>query len=206
MTALQTTEVAKRRLSSFTYPEALQYANIADFQRWRVESEPIPLSDFLRQRLERLQRFDWTSSKDLLVDAICEEGLEYANTLKIWKNATLEGEDVLGQVSYLIAQRKAYIDSPTACIITILDDNFKQATAQCLVGMRTCQRTTGLSRGKQTTVYGAITNGEGWKFYRMEGTGEVSESLLSGIEELPILLGRLQAFFSLCAQSLTMDL
>lgn len=202
MTALQTTDVTKRGLSSFTYTEALQYANIADFQRWRVEGEPIPLSDFLRLRLERLQRFDWTSSKDLLVDAICEEGLEYANTLKIWKGATLEGEDVVGQVSYLVAPRKALVDSPIACIVGIEEDDFRRATAQCLVGMRICQRTTELQINKLVTVYGAITNGEGWKFYRMEATGEVSESLLSGIEELPTLLGRLQAFFALCEQSL----
>ncbi len=201
MTALQTTEVAKRRFSSFTYSEAMRYVNIADFKRWRVEGNPIPLSNFLRQRLERLQRFDWTSSKDLLVDAICEEGLEYANRLKIWKGTTLEGEDVLGQVSYLVAPRRAYVEAPLACIVGVKDDDFKQATAQCLVGMRTCQRATGLS-GKLVDVYGAITNGEGWKFYRMEANGEVSESLLSGIEELPILLGRLQSFFALCERSL----
>lgn len=201
MTALQTTEVAKRRFSSFTYPEALRYANIADFKRWRVEGNPIPLSSFLRQRLERLQRFDWTSSKDLLVDAICEEGLEYTSQLKIWKGAVLEGEDVVGQVSYLVAPRKAYVETPLACIVGIEDDDFRQATAQCLVGMRTCQRTTELS-GKLVNVYGAITNGEGWKFYRMETNGEVSESLLSGIEELPILLGRLQSFFALCERSI----
>lgn len=202
MTALQTTDISKKMFSSFTYPEALQYANVADFTRWRVESGPVPLSDFLRQRLERLQRFDWTSSKDLLVDALCEEGIEYSTKLKIWKGATLEGEDVSGQLSYLVALQKAYIDSPVACIVTIQNDDFKQATAQCLVGMRTCQRTTELSTGKRGSVYGAITNGEGWKFYRMEATGEVSESLLSGIEELPTLLGRLQAFFTLCEQSL----
>ena len=201
MTALQTTEVAKRRFSSFTYSEAMRYVNIADFKRWRVESDPIPLSGFLRQRLERLQRFDWTSSKDLLVDAICEEGLEYTTQLKLWKGAMLEGEDVVGQVSYLVAPRKAYVDSPLACIVGVKDDDFKQATAQCLVGMRTCQRATELS-SKLVSVYGAITNGEGWKFYRMEANGEVSESLLSGIEELPILLGRLQSFFALCEQSL----
>ena len=202
MTALQTTDIYKKSLSSFTYPEALQYAKVADLNRWRVEGGPIPLSDFLRQRLERLQRFDWTSSKDLLVDALCEEGLEYATKLKIWKGATLEGEDVSGQVSYLVALRKAYIDSPVACIVTIQDDDFKQAAAQCLVGMHTCQRTIELSTGKRSNVYGAITNGEGWKFYRIETTGGVSESLLSGIEELPTLLGRLQAFFTLCEQSL----
>ncbi|MGB3765109.1 MAG: hypothetical protein WA947_01010 [Phormidesmis sp.] len=201
MTALQTTDVTKRRFSSFTYPEAMQYVDIANFKRWRVEGEPIPLSDFLRQRLERLQRFDWTSSKDLLVDAICEEGLEYTSQLKIWKGAALEGEDVSGQVSYLVAPRKAYVESPIACIVGIKDDDFKQATAQCLVGMRTCQRTTALSH-RLVDVYGAITNGEGWKFYRMEANGEVSESLLSGIEELPILLGRLQSFFALCERSL----
>ena len=201
MTGLQTRKEAKKRFSSFTYREALEYVRVTDFKRWRVEGSPVILSDFLRQRLGRLQRFDWVSSKDLLVDAICEEGMEYAHKLKIWKGASLEGEDVFGNVSYLVSERKAYIDDPLACIIGARKDDFELATARCLVGMRTCQWAAHQS-GRLIDVFGIVTNGEGWKFYRMEANGEVSESLLSGIEELPTLLGRLRAFFALCEQSL----
>lgn len=201
MAALQTHKEAKKRFSSFTYREALEYVRVTDFKRWRVEGTPVPLSEFLRLRLGRLQRFDWVSSKDLLVDAICEEGMEYASRIKIWKGAALEGEDVFGNVSYLVAERKAYIDAPLACIIGARRDDFELATARCLVGMRTCQWAANQS-GKRIDVFGIVTNGEGWKFYRMASNGEVSESLLSGIEELPILLGRLRSFFALCERSL----
>ena len=47
-----------------------------------------------------------------------------------------------------------------------------------------------------------MTNGEGWKFYRLEVNGVVSESLLYGIGEMSILLGLLRAFFGLYEQNL----
>jgi hypothetical protein len=59
-----------------------------------LKAAPVPLSDFSRQRLEWLQRFDLESlevSKTLLIDAICEEGLEGFDRLKVWKEAYLEG-------------------------------------------------------------------------------------------------------------------
>ncbi len=51
-------------------------------------------------------------------------------------------------------------------------------------------------------VYGIVTNGEGWKFYRLTAGGEVSESLTSGANEMSILLGQLRVFFRLCEQNL----
>jgi len=55
--------------------------------------------------------------------------------------------------------------------------------------------------GKEITIYGIVTNGEGWKFYRL-ADGVVSESLLHGIGEMSILLGLLRVFFGLCEQNL----
>jgi hypothetical protein len=51
-------------------------------------------------------------------------------------------------------------------------------------------------------IYGIVTNGEGWKFYRMARDGEVSESLLHGIGDMSILLGLLRMFFGLCSLNL----
>ena len=56
--------------------------------------------------------------------------------------------------------------------------------------------------GQDLTIYGIVTNGEGWKFYRLDRDGAVSESLLCGIREMPVLLGLLREFFRLCEQNL----
>ena len=84
----QATQGRKRSFSSFTYKEAFKYLGITELKRWTIEAKPLPISDFFKQRLDRLQRFDLESlevSKTLLIDAICEEGLEDVSRLKIWK-------------------------------------------------------------------------------------------------------------------------
>jgi hypothetical protein len=76
---IQATPERKKSFSSFSYKEAFKQLNVVKLHRWLLNAEPIPISDFFRQRLERLQRFDLESlevSKTLLIDAICEEGLE----------------------------------------------------------------------------------------------------------------------------------
>ncbi|NJL49225.1 MAG: hypothetical protein HC929_19430 [Leptolyngbyaceae cyanobacterium SM2_5_2] len=200
----QATQQRKKPFSSFTYREAFKYLGLSELERWHLEAEPVPLSDFFRQRLTRLQRFDLESlevSKTLLIDAICEEGLEGLDRLKVWKGAYLEGETVCGNVDYLIAERRAYLEAPFACVIEAKKDDFEQGTAQCLVEMKACQWVN-QQLGHDFIIYGVVTNGEGWKFYRLNRDGAVFESLLYGVGELPILLGLLREFFRLCAQNL----
>ncbi|MEM9007150.1 MAG: hypothetical protein AAGE59_26935 [Cyanobacteria bacterium P01_F01_bin.86] len=199
------TQQRKKPFSSFTYKEAFKHLGITELKRWTLTAEPVAISDFFRQRLERLQRFDLESlevSKTLLIDAICEEGLEGYERLKVWKGAYLEGETVGGNVDYLIAERRAYLEAPFGCVIEAKKDNFEQGAAQCLVEMQSCQW---VNRQLQLDmdIYGIVTNGEGWKFYRLALNGEVSESLLHGIAEMSILIGLLRAFFGLCDRNLS---
>jgi hypothetical protein len=198
------TKERKKSFSSFTYKEACKYLGITELKRWTIEAEPVPISDFFRQRLERLQRFDledFEISKTLLIDAICEEGLEGTQRLKVWKGAYLEGKDVCGNADYLIAERRAYLEAPFVCVIEAKRDDFQQGAAQCLVEMQACQWTNH-QLGKAVDIYGVVTNGEGWKFYRLTLGGEVSESLMSGANEMSLLLGQLRAFFKMCEQNL----
>jgi hypothetical protein len=200
----QTTPERKKSFSSFTYKEACKYLGISELQRWSISAAPIPISDFFRQRLERLQRFDLESlevSKSLLIDAICEEGLEGFERLKVWKGAYLEGERVCGNADYLIAERRAYLEAPYVCVIEAKKDDFEQGAAQCLVEMQTCQWVN-RQLGRDLIIYGIVTNGEGWKFYRLQLDGSVAESLLYGIGEMSILLGLLRVFFGYCQQNL----
>jgi hypothetical protein len=96
---IQTNPERKKSFSSFSYKEAFKQLGLLELQRWSIEAEPLPISDFFRQRLDRLNRFDLESlevSKTLLIDAICEEGLEGFDRLKVWKGAYLEGEKTCG--------------------------------------------------------------------------------------------------------------
>ena len=194
----------KKSFSSFTYREAFKHLGVSELKRWSIDAEPVPISDFFQQRLQRLQRFDLESlevSKTLLIDAICEEGLEGFDRLRVWKGPYLEGEKTCGNADYLIAQRRAYLERPFVCVIEAKKDNFEQGTAQCLVEMQACQWSN-QELGRAMPIYGIVTNGEGWKFYRLEGDGCVWETLLHGIGEMSILLGFLRSFFGLCEQNL----
>lgn len=201
---IQATQQRKKPFSSFTYREAFKHLGLTELKRWVIEAQPVPISDFFRQRLDRLQRFDLESlevSKTLLIDAICEEGLEGFNRLKVWKGAYLEGDDVCGNADYLIAERWAYLEAPFVCVIEAKKDDFEQGAAQCLVEMQTCQSIC-QRLGKVIDIYGIVTNGEGWKFYRLEVGKQVSESLLYGIGEMSTLLGLLRSVFQQCEQNL----
>lgn len=198
------TQERKKSFSSFSYKDAFKYLDITELTRWELDAQPVALSDFFQQRLARLQRFDLDSlevSKSLLIDAICEEALEDCPRLKIWKGAALEGEDVCGNVDYLIAERRGYLEAPFVCVIEAKKDDFEQGTAQCLVEMKACQWIN-QQLDQIMPLYGIVTNGEGWKFYRLTVTGEVNESLLSGIGDMAMLLGRSRAFFQLCQKNL----
>jgi hypothetical protein len=200
----QATQQRKKSFSSFTYKEAFKQLEITALNRWTISAEPVQISDFFRQRLERLQRFDLESfevSKTLLIDAICEEGLEGFDRLKVWKGAYLEGETTCGNADYLIAERRAYLEGPFVCVIEAKKDDFEQGTAQCLVEMQVCQ-TLNRQLGRVIDVYGVVTNGEGWKFYRLSVAGQVYETLLHGIAEMPQLLGIVRAFFQQCEKNL----
>lgn len=192
----------KKSFSSFNYKESFKQLNIDELKRWTITAEPVPISDFFRKRLDRLQRFDLESfevSKELLIDAICEEGLEGLDRLKVWKGAYLEGELTCGNADYLIAKRRAYLETPFVCVIEAKKDNFEQGTAQCLVEMQACQQTNH-KVSRLLDAYGVVTNGEGWKFYRLDVEGRVYETLLYGIADMPRLLGILRAFLHQCEQ------
>lgn len=194
----------KKSFSSFRYKDAFKQLNITNLVTWQIEVQPIDPSDFFQQRLSRLQCFDLQSyerSKELLIDAICEEAIQQFETLKIWKGANLESDVVAGEVDYLVAERKAYLEAPLVCIIEAKKDDFEQGLAQCLVEMQACQWNNA-QLGKVITIFGIVTNGEGWKFYRLDPNNQVYETVLYSMSDLSSVLGILHEIFQVCEQNL----
>ncbi|MDB9494650.1 hypothetical protein PN441_19545 [Spirulina major CS-329] len=195
----------KKNFSSFILQDAYQQLDIEQLTPWVVSEVTLQPSAFFRERLLRLQtRFDLRyceKSKELLIDAFCEEAMEGINTLKIWKGAKLEGEKTTGNVDYLIAPRKDYLDLPFLCIVEAKKDDFEQGLAQCLVEMKVCQERN-IAKNKRIDIYGIVTNGDGWRFYRLSVQGMVQETALYSTKDLDLLLGVLNHIFQACHANL----
>ena len=198
-------KIKKKNFSSFNKTQAFKQLDLIELIPWQIEFQPIQPSDFFQQRWARLQRFDLESyeeSKKLIIDALCEEALEGLGRLKIWKGASLEGETTSGNVDYLIAERKRYLETPFLCIVEAKKDDFEQGLAQCLVEMQACQWQN-RRIGKDIDVLGVVTNGDGWRFYKLTSQGSVYETLLYGIAHLEEILGLLHFVFKLGEQTLS---
>lgn len=85
-----------KKFSSFTLTEAFNELGIERLQEWTITIKPVQFSDFFQERLTRLKRFfdlrSYEESKQLLIDAICEEALDPTQHLKVWKGAALKSD------------------------------------------------------------------------------------------------------------------
>lgn len=196
-----TTAKAKKSFSKFSYAEAFKQLGITKLLPWAIAVSPVSPSAFFQERLSRLQQvFDLRSyeeSKKLLIDAVCEEALYAFERLKIWKGAALDSDVLTDNVDYLVAENKAYLEAPFVCIIEAKKDDFEQGLAQCLVEMQACQWQNH-QLGQDLTVFGVVTNGQGWQFYYLSTEGKVYETLLYAMSELENILGILHHIFEIC--------
>lgn len=200
---------SRKNFSSFDLPTAFKYLGIKRFQPWVPEVQPQPLSAFLQERLRRLKRYfnlrGYEDSKKLIVDALCEEGIEGFETLKIWKGAALKSDRLNGNVDYLIAENKEYLEAPFLCIVEAKKDDFEQGLAQCLVEMDACQWNN--QQINQTlTVFGIVTNGDGWQFYKFTSDRKIYETELYGMVHLDLIIAILRYIFAQCETQLTENL
>jgi hypothetical protein len=193
--------VKKKSFSSFTLKTAFKKLNLETLLEWQPTITAIPPSEFFRQRHQRLkQHFDLSlseRSRELLIDLLCEEALLPYPRLKVWKAAPLEGEDTIGTADYLVAENRGYLDGPLLCVVEAKKDDFEQGEAQCLVEMQACRWENQLN-GDSFDVFGIVTNGEGWKFYKLDTAGKVHATLLYSIADLEVLLGWLRWIFATC--------
>ena len=190
----------KTSFSSFTPKTALQKLKIDELSKWQPSAAAVPPSAFFQERRKRLEEyFDLLNSekaRELLIDAVCEEVLSRHTHLKMWKAAPLEGEDTAGVVDYLLAPKKRYLENPLLCVVEAKKDDFIQGEAQCLVEMQACYWNNAQS-DHTAEIFGIVTNGEMWKFYRLDSE-KVYEALPYTIGDLPRLLGVLDWVFEQC--------
>lgn len=190
-----------RSFSSLTLQEALALVPASDLTRWNPQIEPRQSSEVLTAVLERLQFFDLAGSeagKILLIDALLGEVVPPLQNLKVWKAAPLQSDRVFGVADFLIAPRRAYVEAPLLCVIEAKKDDFDMGRIQCVAEMTACQWN---NRQKEAAldVFGIVSNGQGWVFYQLTHIGQVRETELFTLRDLPDLLGMLHFLCAACA-------
>jgi len=195
----------KKRFSGFSLPESLKVVGINQLKEWHLEIIPRAPSAYYQQTIAKLKsHFDLSLSeaaKSLLIDAILLESIEDFVELKIWKEASLQTDSLVGTVNYLIAPQGKVYQSPFLCVVEAKKDNFEQGLAQCLVEMQACQWLNKIS--KPFEVFGIVTNAIVWRFYKLTPENDVYES--SGYAEIQLesILGILYSRFAQCTINLT---
>lgn len=193
----------KMDYSVMTLEEAMLLLGRDTLLSWRINAPPHLPSETLQEILRRLQYFDLKVSepaKTLLIDALFVEIIPNHKKLKVWKEVPLTTDMTTGYVDYLIAPNRAYLATPLLCVAEAKKDDFGQGQIQCLAEMAAC-RWSNQQRGRDVDVYGIVSNGQGWQFYKLTLEGEVFETDQYGIEDLPGVLGALDYVCMECAKN-----
>ena len=181
--------VPKQKLnySALTLEQAMQLIGRDRLIGWQLNAAPRPPSETLQEILRRLTYFDLKASepaKTLLIDALFVEIIPGYENLKVWKEAALSTDTLTGVADYLVAPHREYMATPLLCVAEAKKDDFAKGRIQCLAEMAAC-RWNNQQRGYDLDVYGIVSNGQAWQFYKQAQSGETFETGVYGIEDLP---------------------
>lgn len=193
----------KRNFSGMTLEEAMHLVPAENFLRWQIDAPARPPSDILLAVLHRLESFELSGSeaaKVMLIDTLLAEIVPDYLKLKVWKSVPLESDKVMGVADYLIAPRRAYVATPLLCVVEAKRDDFDAGEVQCVAEMAACQWNN-RQKGHDIAIFGIVSNGQGWIFYKLTCAGEVFETGLYTFNDLPTLLGVLDTVCAECAKN-----
>ena len=204
---MSTRTKSKRNYSSLKLEETMQMLGHKNLIDWQLNAPPRSPSSILMTNLQRLRVFDLLNSeqaKTLLIDALFAEIVSEHPKLKIWKSEALDTDTLRGVADYLFAPYMAYLSTPLLCVTEAKRDDFDKGRVQCLAEMNACQWNN-RKRGLEVVVYGIVSNGQGWQFYKLTLDCEAYMTTMYGFEDLPGVLGALDYLCTECAKNVPAD-
>ncbi len=166
-------------------------------QTFRIEP-----SAWLWQTIEYAQDtialFSEKSRSEAIVYPILVE-LRHLNLkkLSVYSGGILNADDkrgLNGECDFILSggEQDFYIDSPLFCVIEAEDNDIENNVPQCIAQMEGA-RIYNENEGKSVPImYGSVTTGTEWQFLKLEGKICYIDTQRFYINELPLLLGRLQ--------------
>ena len=183
--------------------EAMRLIDKETLNDWILHAPPYAPSEILQGHLRRVEIFDLESSwaaKMVRIDALFAEIVNLHSRLKVWKGQLLETDTLTSVADYLVAPRRAYLKTPLLCAVEAKRDEFEPGRVQCIAEMAACQWNNRRD-GLDLDIYGIVSNGQGWRFYKLTKDSEAYETTHYGIKDLPGLLGALEYVCAECEKN-----
>ena len=163
----------KQNFLSMTLEDAMKLIGKVALTPWRLTPTPVPQSANLEEVLRRFESFDIPSSemaKMLLIDALFVEIAPNHPNLKVWKEVSLNTDTTIGVADFVVAPKRAYLANPLLCVAEAKKDDFAKGRVQCLAEMAAC-RWSNRQRGVEVEIYGIVSNGQAWQFFKLDHSG-----------------------------------
>ena len=196
------TKRTKRSFSGLSAREAFTLVGRERLGAWAIDAPPRDPTPTLIENLRRLNSFVIMASeagKKMLIDALLAEIVPLHADIRVWKDEPLESDTLIGSADYLIAPFRDYLSEPILCAVEAKRDDFEAGEIQCIAEMSAC-RQRNENAGLRTDVYGIVSNGQGWVFYRWDADDTAFErTALMSVDSLPRLLGAMNTLCAACA-------
>lgn len=205
----------KLSFSGLTAKQAFQLVPTENTIPWQLTVAPRPPSPTLLTNFERMETafalLNSEAAKLSIIDVVLLEVLPHYPRLRAWKAASLENTTIAGVADYLIAPKRAYVETPLLCAVEagypLGADDFEAGEVQCVAGYPQVLRVMAVCLhnnrrdGHNVDVYGIVSNGQGWVFYRLTPQAEVYVSEQYALRDLPTLLGAVDFVCAECAKN-----
>jgi hypothetical protein len=170
-----------------------------------LEVEPMIVSThFLSEFLFTRENIDVFTSEaartDLVITPLLREIYkQYYQSTSFWIQKSIAFTDQLqGTPDYMIATKsvlgKSVLETPLLVVVEAKKNDFEQGWGQCLAELIAAQ---GLNKQVQKTVYGIVTDGELWKFGKLQEKVFQANQTGYTISNLELLFGALHGIFKL---------
>ncbi len=88
-----------------------------------------------------------------------------------------------------LSNQQLYIEAPVAIIVEAKNENIKGGLAQCLATMVAAQRFNQEKGNTISTIYGAVTTGNQWKFLKLDNATAAIDNKDYYIDQLANIMG-----------------
>ncbi len=171
-----------------------------------AQIQPIEPSAWLKQTLDQNLQIKLGSEKaksEFLIAPVLRE-IVVRNPDKIavfsgYEFGVDEEKGLTGSCDYVFSKdvESPDIQAPVFMVIEAKNENLEAGSAQCIAEMYAARLFNEQAGKAQSVVFGAVTFGREWQFYRLDGQTATRDGRIFSLNELPLILGALQVIIDL---------
>ena len=167
-----------------------------------IEKSVTPSENFLSEYTFTMEAFDVRSSEaarteTLIFPILREVYKDYHNRFSLWIQKSISaGKKLNGTPDYMVSAKsplgKRVLTNPLLAVVEAKKNDFDTGWGQCLAELVALQK---INNDENIIVYGIVTDGERWKFGKLEKDVFTENQTTFTNEDLPHLFGALHFIF-----------